>query len=200
MTLLIVSRSWLLRVNSMRNLMSKSHRCLRITLKSIAMMICSRYVLIPPQFLSYIDLISASPKTTRIRQLPISTFFDPNPFPSHESDALPETETLVEDIAPAQPTSDGLIVKFWYPSQMGTGPISHDSDALLLRISKMTKTQITVEGARGLRISAQYMNNIDEAIDILDCLEECLVQSRVLVSKSCMLILSRISLRTQTED
>ncbi|KAI2709250.1 hypothetical protein CBS147332_6309 [Penicillium roqueforti] len=113
-------------------------------------------------------------ETTRIRQLPISTFFDPNPFPSHESDALLETETLVEDIAPAQPTSDGLIVKFWYPSQMGTGPISHDSDALLLRISKMTKTQITVEGARRLRISAQYMNNIDEAMDILDCLEECL--------------------------
>ena len=138
-------------------------------------MIYLRYVLIPPQCPSYIDLISAPLKTPRIRQLPISTLFDSNPFPSYGSDALRETETLVEDIAPIQPNSDGLIVKFWYPSEVGMGPISHDSDALLLRISKMTKTQITVEGARGLRISAQYMNNIDEAMDILDCLEECLV-------------------------
>ncbi|CAG8909865.1 unnamed protein product [Penicillium egyptiacum] len=110
----------------------------------------------------------------RVRQLPISTYFDPNPLPGYGSDAQPELETLVEDIMPTQTTNDGPIVKFWYPSQAGLGPISHDSGPLLLRISKMTKTQIKVQGARGLRISAQHMDHIDGAMDILDSLEECL--------------------------
>ncbi|KAJ6159708.1 hypothetical protein N7497_004245 [Penicillium chrysogenum] len=110
----------------------------------------------------------------RVRQLPISTYFDPNPLPGYGSDAQPKVETLVEDIMPTQPTDDESIVKFWYPSQAGLGPISHASGPLLLRISKMTKTQIKVQGARGLRISAQHMDHIDEAMDILDSLEECL--------------------------
>ncbi|OQE13320.1 hypothetical protein PENFLA_c050G06967 [Penicillium flavigenum] len=110
----------------------------------------------------------------RVRQLPISTYFDPNPLPGYESDAQPKVETLVEDIMPTQPTDDGSIVKFWYPSQAGLGPISHASGPLLLRISKMTKAQIKVQGARGLRISAKHMDHIDETMDILDSLEECL--------------------------
>ncbi|KAJ6186471.1 hypothetical protein N7519_007772 [Penicillium mononematosum] len=110
----------------------------------------------------------------RVRQLPASTYFDRNPLPGYGSDAQPKVETLVEDIMPTQPTDDGSIVKFWYPSQAGLGPISHASGPLLLRISKMTKTQIKVQGARGLRISAQHMDHIDEAMDILDSLEECL--------------------------
>lgn len=138
-------------------------------------MIYLTYVSMPPQHPSYIVLMSALFKMPRVRQLPISTYFDPNPFPGYGNDAQPEVETLVEDIMPTQPTSDGPIVKFWYPSQVGMGPVSHDSGPLLLRISKMTETQITVQGARGLRISAQHMDNIDEAMDILDSLEECLV-------------------------
>ncbi|KAJ5857919.1 hypothetical protein N7455_008813 [Penicillium solitum] len=110
----------------------------------------------------------------RVRQLPIPTYFDPNPLLGYGSDAQPGVETLVEEIMPTQPTSDGLVVKFWYPSQVGLGPISHDSGPLLRRISEMTETQITVQGARGLRISAQQMDNIEEAMDILDSLEECL--------------------------
>ncbi|OQD69019.1 hypothetical protein PENPOL_c002G04276 [Penicillium polonicum] len=110
----------------------------------------------------------------RVRQLPISTYFDPNPLLGYGSDAQPGVETLVEEIMPTQPTSDGPVVKFWYPSQVGLGPISHDSGPLLRRISEMTETQITVQGARGLRISAQHMDNIEEAMDILDSLEECL--------------------------
>ncbi|CAI7590508.1 unnamed protein product [Penicillium glandicola] len=110
----------------------------------------------------------------RVRQLPISTYFGPNPLPGHGSDAQPDVGTLVEDIMPIQPTGDGVIVKFWYPSQAGLGPISHDSGPLLLRISEMTTTQITVQGSRELRISAQHMDNIDEAMNTLDSLEECL--------------------------
>ncbi|KAJ5395099.1 uncharacterized protein N7487_009402 [Penicillium crustosum] len=110
----------------------------------------------------------------RVRQLPISTYFDPNPLLSYASDAQPGVETLVEEVMPTQPTSDGPVVKFWYPSQVGIGPISHDSGPLLRRISEMTGTQITVQGARGLHISAQQMDNIEEAMDILDSLEECL--------------------------
>ncbi|KGO36153.1 hypothetical protein PEX2_059690 [Penicillium expansum] len=110
----------------------------------------------------------------RVRQLPISTYFDPNPLAGYGSDAKLEVETLVEEIMPTQPTSDEPIVKFWYFSQAGLGPITHDSDPLLSRISEMTETQITVQGARGLRISAQHMDNIEEAMDVLDSLEECL--------------------------
>ncbi|CAG8283861.1 unnamed protein product [Penicillium nalgiovense] len=109
----------------------------------------------------------------RVRQLPVSTYFDPNPLPGYGS-AQPKVETLVEDIMPTQPSDDGTIVKFWYPSQAGLGPISNASSPLLLRISKRTQTQIKVQGARGLRISAQHMDHIDEAMDILDSLEECL--------------------------
>ncbi|KGO78303.1 hypothetical protein PITC_059160 [Penicillium italicum] len=110
----------------------------------------------------------------RVRQLPISTYFDPNPLAGYGSDAKPEVETLVEEAMPTQPTSDRPIIKFWYPSQAGLEPISHDSDPLLRRISEMTETQITVQGARGLRVSAEQMENIEEAMDILDSIEECL--------------------------
>ena len=130
-----------------------------------------------PQRRSYIVLNSAQLKIPRLRQLPISTYFDPNPLPGHGSDAQPKVETLVEDIMPTQPTDDGSVVKFWYPSQAGLSPVSHAWGPLLLRISKMTKTQIKVQGARGLRVSAQHMDDIDEAMDILDSLEECLVWS-----------------------
>lgn len=129
-----------------------------------------------PQHLSYIVLTSALLKMPRVRQLPVSTYFDPNPLPGYGS-AQPKVETLVEDIMPTQPSDDGTIVKFWYPSQAGLGPISNASSPLLLRISKRTQTQIKVQGARGLRISAQHMDHIDEAMDILDSLEECLVWS-----------------------
>lgn len=131
----------------------------------------------PPQYPSYIVLMSALLKMPRVRQLPISTYFDPNPLAGYGSDAKLEVETLVEEIMPTQPTSDEPIVKFWYFSQAGLGPITHDSDPLLSRISEMTETQITVQGARGLRISAQHMDNIEEAMDVLDSLEECLVWS-----------------------
>ncbi|KAJ5593294.1 hypothetical protein N7537_010198 [Penicillium hordei] len=110
----------------------------------------------------------------RVRQIPISAYFDPNPLLGYGSDAQPGVETLVEEIMPTQPTSDGPVVKFWYPSQVGLGPISHESGPLLRRISEMTETQITVQEARGLRISAQDMDNIKGAMDILDSLEECL--------------------------
>lgn len=139
------------------------------------MMIYLRYVSMLPQHASYIVLMSLLFKMPRVRQLPIPTYFDPNPLLGYGSDAQPGVETLVEEIMPTQPTSDGLVVKFWYPSQVGLGPISHDSGPLLRRISEMTETQITVQGARGLRISAQQMDNIEEAMDILDSLEECLV-------------------------
>jgi hypothetical protein len=175
--LLTLPRSWSSLVSSMRNLTSKSRRSLQTISKSTATMIYLRYVSMPPQHPSYIVLTCALPKMPRVRQLPISTYFDPNPLPGYGSDAQPKVETLVEDIMPTQPTDDESIVKFWYPSQAGLGPISHASGPLLLRISKMTKTQIKVQGARGLRISAQHMDHIDEAMDILDSLEECLVWS-----------------------
>ncbi|QQK47541.1 hypothetical protein Pdw03_5176 [Penicillium digitatum] len=110
----------------------------------------------------------------RVRQLSISTNFDPNPFAGYRSNSQPEEETLVEDIMPAKPSSDGPIVKFWHPSQVALGSISHDSEPLLNRISEMTETQIAVQGAQGLLISAEHMDNIEEAMEILDSLEECL--------------------------
>ncbi|KAJ5971339.1 uncharacterized protein N7479_001257 [Penicillium vulpinum] len=110
----------------------------------------------------------------RVRQLPTSTKFDPNSLPSYGSDVQPNIETLVEDMMPAQPTSDGPIVKFWYPSQVALGPISSVSDLLVLRLSETVDAEITIHGTRGLRISAQHMGNIDKAMDLLDSLEECL--------------------------
>ena len=175
MALLIQPSSWLSLVSSMMNSMSKLHRCLQLISKSTAMMIYLRYVAMPPRHANYIVLISLLLKMPRVRQLPISTYFDPNPLLSYASDAQPGVETLVEEVMPTQPTSDGPVVKFWYPSQVGMGPISHDSGPLLRRISEMTGTQITVQGARGLHISAQQMDNIEEAMDILDSLGECLV-------------------------
>lgn len=124
---------------------------------------------------SHIVLMSLLLKMPRFQQLRTSKYFDPNPLLDYGSDAQPGAETLVEEIMPTQPTSDGPVVKFWYPSQVGLGPISYDSGPLLRRISEMTGTQIAVQGARGLRISAQHMDNIEEAMDILDSLEECLV-------------------------
>ncbi|KAJ5371810.1 hypothetical protein N7517_003816 [Penicillium concentricum] len=110
----------------------------------------------------------------RVRQLPISAYFDPTPLPGYGNDAQPDVETLVEDIMPTQTTSDERIVKFWYPSQVGLGPISRDSGPLLSRISQTTDTRITVQGTRGLRISAQRMDDMKHAVDILDAVEECL--------------------------
>ncbi|KAJ5153806.1 uncharacterized protein N7500_009245 [Penicillium coprophilum] len=110
----------------------------------------------------------------RVRQLPTSAYFDPIPLPGSGSDAQPDVETLVEDIMPTQTTRDGRIVKFWYPSQAGLGPISRDSGPLLSRISQMTETRITVQGTRGLRISAQSMDKINYAVNTLDSVEECL--------------------------
>ncbi|KAJ5520882.1 hypothetical protein N7463_001335 [Penicillium fimorum] len=110
----------------------------------------------------------------RVRQLPTLAPFDPTPLPAYGSDVQPDVETLVEDIMPTQTTCDGRIVKFWYPSQARLGPISRDSGPLLSRISQMTETRITVQGTRGLRISAQRMDDIKYAVDTLDAVEECL--------------------------
>ena len=127
MALLIQPSSWLSLVCSMMNSMSKLHRCLQLISKSTAMMIYLTYVAMPPRHANYIVLISLLLKMPRVRQLPISTYFDPNPLLSYASDAQPRVETLVEEVMPTQPTSDGPVVKFWYPSQVGMGPISHDS-------------------------------------------------------------------------
>ncbi|OQE36715.1 hypothetical protein PENCOP_c011G05322 [Penicillium coprophilum] len=113
-------------------------------------------------------------KMPRFRQLPTSAYFDPIPLPGSGSDAQPDVETLVEDIIPTQTTRDGRIVKFWYPSQADLGSISRDSGPLLSRISQMTETRITVQGTRGLRISAQSMDKINYAVNTLDSVEECL--------------------------
>ncbi|KAJ5210025.1 hypothetical protein N7472_000164 [Penicillium cf. griseofulvum] len=112
----------------------------------------------------------------KVRQLPTSANFDPTPLPGFGSDAQPDMETLVEDIMPIQTTRNGRLVKFWYPSQAEFGPIPRDSSPLLFRISQMTETRITGQGqgTGGLRISAQLKDNIHEAVNTLNSVEECL--------------------------
>ncbi|KXG52154.1 uncharacterized protein PGRI_084380 [Penicillium griseofulvum] len=110
----------------------------------------------------------------RVRQLSTSTNFDFTPLPGVGNDAQPDMETLVEDIMPTQTTSNGRLVKFWYPSLAEIGRISRDASPLLIRISQITETRIKVPGTRGLRISAQSEEKIREAVDTLDSVEECL--------------------------